>query len=91
MTVQVVCKICKRELSLKRSDSWKVHYLTHCDSKPHQCQLCSSSFIRADTLRKHMVSKHAAECKHEISDCVKVEWNLIFIINGFTLALNFMF
>ena len=70
MTVQVVSKICKRKLSLKRSDSGKAHYLTHCNHK-YQCQFCVN-FIKADTLRKRMVGKHAAKCKN-ISDYVKVE------------------
>ncbi|XP_057301120.1 fez family zinc finger protein erm-like isoform X3 [Hydractinia symbiolongicarpus] len=56
----IVCKICNKEQSLKFSGNWRQHYLTHASSegKPHKCQHCSKSYIRADQLRKHVSKYH---------------------------------
>ncbi|XP_065644067.1 tissue-resident T-cell transcription regulator protein ZNF683 isoform X6 [Hydra vulgaris] len=55
----VVCKICNREQSFKRSSNWKAHFMTHSDKKPHSCLHCEKSYIRADQLRKHVEKEHS--------------------------------
>lgn len=63
----LVCKVCNKEQSLRNSGNWKQHFLTHVSGqeKPHKCQQCPKSFIRADQLKKH-ISKH-----HPLDDEIK--------------------
>lgn len=56
--IVVVCKICNKEQSLKIAGSWKQHYFTHTDQKPHTCPHCSKGFLRPVLLRNHIKSKH---------------------------------
>ena len=57
----LVCKICNKEQSLRFSNNWRQHYLTHAahNEKPHKCQHCNKSFIRADRLRQHVNKYHS--------------------------------
>ncbi|XP_012558415.2 tissue-resident T-cell transcription regulator protein ZNF683 isoform X6 [Hydra vulgaris] len=68
----VVCKICNREQSFKRSSNWKAHFMTHSDKKPHSCLHCEKSYIRADQLRKHVEKEHSYS-NQDIR--YKSEWN----------------
>lgn len=61
-------------MSLKFASNWRQHYLTHSskEDRPHKCQFCNKSFIRADALRKH-VSKSHQEIKNLEPACLKME------------------
>ena len=54
----LACKVCNKEQTSKSANDWKRHYMTHSDQKPHACQHCPKSFIRADKLRKHIEAQH---------------------------------
>lgn len=80
MKVIVACKICSKEQPFKQPSSWKQHYYTHSDKKPHACTLCSKSFIRPVLLRQHMEKYHSgqSQVRHIKTEAVKFEdfwWN----------------
>lgn len=54
--IVVVCKICNKEQSMKRHDTWKRHFLTHADKEdlPHRCNYCDKRFITSGNLKTHM-------------------------------------
>ena len=57
----LVCKQCNKEMNMKRTDTWKVHYYTHVsnDDKPHKCQYCDQGFVQPNQLNRHVQKKHA--------------------------------
>lgn len=63
----LVCKVCNKEQSLKNSGNWKQHFFTHASGaeKPHKCEHCVKSFIRADQLRKHIFRCHPIDVKKQ--------------------------
>lgn len=58
--IVLVCKICNKEMNLKRTDTWKVHYYTHVsnENKPYKCPHCDQGFVQPAPLNKHIEKKH---------------------------------
>ena len=56
----LVCKICNKEMNMKRTDTWKVHYFTHVsnENKPYKCPHCDQGFVQPAPLNKHIQKKH---------------------------------
>lgn len=54
--IVLVCKMCSKEQNIKRSDTWKLHYLTHVpdEEKPYFCASCKKGFIEKRHYDKHM-------------------------------------
>ncbi|XP_066915824.1 zinc finger protein sens-like isoform X10 [Clytia hemisphaerica] len=75
----LACKICSKEVNMKRTDTWKVHYFTHIsnENKPHKCPHCDQGFIQPALLNKHMQKKHGVKqeshLKQETKTTVKPE------------------
>jgi hypothetical protein len=57
----LVCKQCNKEMNMKRTDTWKVHYYTHVsnDNMPFKCQYCAQGFVLPNQLNRHVQKKHA--------------------------------
>ncbi|KAL3859509.1 hypothetical protein ACJMK2_009727 [Sinanodonta woodiana] len=63
-TAEVECPECSRKL---KKVNFIEHLRMHCNDKPFVCRLCTSGFISAVTLRRHLLSHFGCQertCKH---------------------------
>ena len=53
----IVCRICSKEQKGMKAAYWKVHFLTHVDVKPYNCDIYQKGFVQLTAYKSHM-KKH---------------------------------
>lgn len=61
------CSIC--DYTAIRRSNLRKHTYTHTLDKPHKCEICSESFIKKRSYKKHMQFAHAKKFPYECPTC----------------------
>ncbi|XP_065669868.1 zinc finger protein 846 isoform X4 [Hydra vulgaris] len=50
----LVCRVCNKEQKSTNPLTWKLHFLTHSESKPYNCNVCGRGFVQTTAFKLHM-------------------------------------